>query len=200
MSDNTKIKLDGTVAAAAARDYEESGDALTVVAARHGTTHNSVKEALSILKNRPDLFAQMEAGRITFYFAKKKTHNPEWRPRDEIKAERTAKILRMVEEGFHSEQIARELRLSGSALREILRKNGVVLREYKSLHVNTRKVIEETAHGLAGYAAGLESIDSVAGIPPDEARDLARQIGQSLRRIAALKRQLQEIADESGQE
>jgi hypothetical protein len=115
------------------------------------------------------------------------------------RAERIAEITKLASEGYRSSQIADEIGVSAEYVRDIANAEGITLPD-KALgrvrHVKVRRVIEETVHGLAGYAIGLSMINgSLDDITTPDATEWAQSLAESLKPINKLRKRLMEYAN-----
>lgn len=179
-------------------------------AALVGVGGESVRLAAIVQKRDPELFKRIEAGEITVNKAHAqviKTEIDAKKLQDAVKrvnkprSERANELSRLAAEGYRAEQIAQELGVVPAYVRRLAREEGITLpdKAIGRVHrINARRVIEQTVHTLAGCALGLGAIDGASlNIEEAEAAEWAEQIGQALRPINKLRKQLKEFANVS---
>lgn len=153
---------------------------------------------MSKLAADPALYQRVLEGELSLYAADAELR----RQRPELNTERIRMrieiVRRMVAEGHRSEQIAKQLNVSKNYVTRMAVENGIAIDSgmAKSHLIHARRVVDETVTGLEGYAMGLRTITNVREIPPAEAAEMARSLGQSIKAIQQLKKQLQEVARE----
>lgn len=180
---------------------EVSGEAAAVAAKLVGVSKSYVHDAKRVKKTAPELFAQVEAGKMpvakALKLAKQKPLDPS--ARNQPREQRAANIKRLAGEGHRAEQIAAELNIGVQHVREIARDEGITLPDAhfgKTRAIKVRRVIEETINGLAGYALGLQTISgAISTIDPADAKEWAASIAESIKPINLLRKQLLEIAN-----
>ncbi len=127
------------------------------------------------------------------YSARKVMHDVTWEPEEHKRIKRLQKVREMAAAGHHTDAIADVIGLSVARLRELMAENKIKSAGIRNApHVDARRVLDETVHGLAGYVIGLQFID-VRKITREQAAELTDSLGDSLRELKRLHKQLQEI-------
>lgn len=178
------------------------GEAVEVAARLLGIGATNIRYAKAVKESAPDVFEKLETGEMTVDTAYKvaKHRAPKAPPADPAtkkpdKAERAAIVARMAESGNRANQIAAHLGISEESVAKIAKSAGVRIFSDKTHRINVQRVIEETVHGLAGYAIGLQAIpETLTGISPQQANEWAESIAESMKPLKHLRARLLGVA------
>jgi hypothetical protein len=195
--------------AAVLQQPDNGGRSAEQAAASVETSPRYVYMAQRVLKESPELTAKVEAGEMSLNAAfnaldAKKKAAPQNPPAQKVReghkprAERVAEITRLASEGYRAAQIAEEIGVGVLRVREIANAEGITLPDKaigRPHRVNARRVIEAAVHGLAGYASGLNAINGALDeVDSQDAAEWAHSLGDSLKPISKLRKQLMEHA------
>jgi len=184
---------------------KHTGESAEKAAASVGVSGRYVRMAKRVLEESPELTAKVEAGEMPLSAAFKALDAQHAPPEKKVReghkprAERVAEITRLASEGYRAAQIAEEIGVGVDRVREIANAEGITLpdKAIGRVHrVKVRRVIEETVHGLAGYAIGLSMINgSLDEITTPDATEWAQSLAESLKPINKLRKRLMEYAN-----
>jgi len=111
---------------------------------------------------------------------------------------RIDQITHLAAEGHRASQIAEEIGVSVGHVRSIAREHNVTLPDRaigKVHHLDHAQIIAETVNAVEGLAFGLKLVGGgLDGIEPQEAKEMATSLSQSLRPLNRLAKQLKEMA------
>lgn len=186
-----------------------SGHSAEQVGAIMDVSGRYVRMAKRVLKESPVMAAKVESGDQTLTSAFRSLDSePQDSPPDppprkarsdhKPRVERIEQIAKLAAEGHRAAQIAEKIGLGLEQVRNIANSEGIELSDKaigKVHRINARRVIEETVHGLAGYASGLGAINgSMSDVDRSDAGEWARSLAESLKPINTLRKQLLEHA------
>lgn len=176
--------------------------AVDQAAEKVGVGSATVNRVDYVYKRDPELYRQIETGEITATKAVstiKERDNPE--PKKADPGERADQVRDMAAQGYISSQIASALGVGVQHVRNIASEHGIDIHDRKGRaggahKIKPERVVSETVNGLDGYVLGVRALGgSLEGISPDDAREWAASIAESLKTIKKLQKQLEEIAN-----
>ena len=113
------------------------------------------------------------------------------------RAQRRRLIAKWAAEGRTSRQMAVLLGMRGDGVRRIAREDGTAIPADEgvvgSRHIDSTRIVRETAHALEGLAMGTDLV-TLGDLDPAEAKDWAASLAESLRTLNRFARQIKEIA------
>lgn len=189
-------------------DLNETGEAAAQAAAITGVSRSYVYDAAYVQNTDPELFERIgepdDDGRELSTAKARKIASGTYREPDptakrQPRKKRAADIKRLANEGYRAAQIAEEIGIGVERVRNIARDCDITLPDAvigKAHNINARRVIEQTVDALEGYALGLQTINGAdIEVTADEAEEWRLSIGESLKPINKLRRQLAEISN-----
>ena len=195
--------------------FADSGQARDHAAKLVGTNPRYVSDAKSLAKNEPALFEQVKKGEVTIPEARRvaRESRQQKEPQEASETESTTspvsvkklprdvrveQIERLAKQGYRADQIAHSLAIGIHHVKNIARAAGIPLPDehLRTIRVNPIRVIEQTVHGLSGYALGLKTLDlDAAEIDPVTARGWTEELAEYVKPINKLRQRLLEIAN-----
>ena len=189
---------------------KDNHEAIEEAAAIVGVSGRQVYRAAIVKERDPKLFDEIKAGKINVRSAHRKVTEQDAQPPatppaskmregQKPRAERIAEIAKLASEGYRASQIADEIGVTVYHVRHIANEEGITLpdKAIGRVHrVKVRRVIEETVHGLAGYAVGLSTINGTFDdITAPDATEWAQSLAESMKPINKLRKRLMEYAN-----
>lgn len=173
-----------------AAENPKTGVAYEAIAARAGASRNVVERVVRLHEEaRVDLLERIVSGELSMNAAEAILRAEVTSPR-RARLRKAEKIKALAKRGHDPEQIGRELGVSAASVRDIAREFGLVMTDQKigrRYLIDRRRVVDNTVHGLAGYAASVRGLDGEFGLfTKEEARERLDSINESMATIAAM--------------
>lgn len=181
---------------------DETGKSADLAGKQVGVGRTMIQKAKQVQTEDAELFQQVKRGEVQLEDAHRKVKEGRpipAMPRTAPKEERARQIRELAADGNRAAQISEKIGIGEQQIRKIAREEGITLPDAaigKVQNINAHSLIENTVHGLEGFALGLKMINgAVRHVDSATATQWSESLKTSLIPIHRLQKQLREVAN-----